>query len=208
MAGLVRVQRLTATTDSLTGLRTRGHFNEVLLTECDRARGGQLIGLVIADADRFKHINDTHGHPAGDEVLAEIGRRLREVVRPTDTIARYGGEEFAVLVPGASPDDVRALGERIRAVIADTPITVDASTDSTALAVTVSVGVASAGGVATDPQHLVRTADRALYDAKRDGRNRVHVGDTVDTVDSIDSIGEVEAVVTTFGPEAARASRV
>jgi diguanylate cyclase (GGDEF)-like protein len=171
MAGLVSVQRATAITDGLTGLRTRGYLNEMLASECARSRrGGEPVAVIIADVDHFKTVNDTRGHPAGDEVLMEIGRRLREVLRRGDTIARYGGEEFAVLLAGAGLAEATLLGERVRRAICDVPITV---AGDRGLAVTVSVGVAAVAGRAADPEALVRAADQALYAAKRGGRNRV-----------------------------------
>ena len=171
MAGLVSAHRLTAITDGLTRLRTRGHFTEVLRAESERARrANQPIGLIIVDADHFKHINDTWGHPAGDDVLVEIAERLKSVSHAPDTVARYGGEEFAILVPGAGDAEIEALGERIRLTIGDRPIRVNRDRE---LPVTVSVGAVSLRGDQADPERLVRAADQALYAAKREGRNLV-----------------------------------
>jgi two-component system, cell cycle response regulator len=171
MTGLVAVQRRTAITDGLTGLRTRGYLNEMMAVECERARrSGEPVSLVMVDVDFFKSINDGHGHPAGDEVLTEIGRRLRGLLRPADVVARYGGEEFAMLLPATGPADAGALGERIRRAVGELPITL---AEGTELAVTVSAGTAGMAGPAADPRLLVDAADRALYTAKRTGRNRV-----------------------------------
>jgi two-component system, cell cycle response regulator len=171
MAGLVSIQRITAVTDGLTGLYTRGFFTDNLQTECDRARrSNRPIGVVIADVDHFKRINDTYGHPAGDAALVEVGKRLLAVSRANNTVARYGGEEFAILLPGASAADTAAVGERIRAAITATPIAVNGET---ALDVTASVGTATATGAHADPESLIRAADDALYAAKHQGRNRV-----------------------------------
>jgi two-component system, cell cycle response regulator len=168
MTGLVSVQRITAVTDGLTQLRTRGYFTETLRTECERARrSSRPVGLVIADADHFKRINDTYGHPAGDQVLIEIGKRLRQHSRASDTIARYGGEEFVILLPEATIEYAAAVGERIRAGLAAAPFLVNA------VDITISVGAASTEGRRADPESLLRTADEALYAAKHRGRNQV-----------------------------------
>ncbi len=171
MTGLVTVQRITAVTDGLTQLRTRGYFTEALRTECERARrSGRPVGLVIADADHFKRINDTYGHPAGDQVLIEIGKRLRQHSRSSDTIARYGGEEFVILLPEATTEYAVVVGERIRAGLAATPFLVNGDV---AVDITISVGAASTAGHRADPESLLHTADEALYAAKHRGRNQV-----------------------------------
>jgi diguanylate cyclase (GGDEF)-like protein len=127
------------------------------------------------DVDHFKSINDRYGHPAGDLALIEIAARLREVTRPGDVLARYGGEEFALLAPGASADELSGLSERLRNQVASSPITV--RTD-TYVAVTVSVGSASFPLHGENPAELVAAADRALYRAKAEGRNRAVIGES------------------------------
>jgi diguanylate cyclase (GGDEF)-like protein len=140
MAGLVNDQRRLAVTDGLTGLHTRRFAEAQLALEVARARRtGGTLGFFIADVDNFKSINDRYGHPAGDQALVEIAARLREVTRPGDVLARYGGEEFALLVPGASPDELREIAERLREWVAGNPIAVCAETY---VAVTVAVGAA------------------------------------------------------------------
>jgi diguanylate cyclase (GGDEF)-like protein len=176
MAGLVTDQRRLAITDGLTGLHTRRFLEEQLALEEARARrSGTLIALFIVDVDHFKSINDRYGHPAGDLALIEIAARLREVTRPGDVLARYGGEEFALLVPGASADELSGLAERLRNQVASSPITVRADTY---VAVTISVGSASFPLHGEDPAELVAAADRALYRAKAEGRNRAVIGES------------------------------
>jgi diguanylate cyclase (GGDEF)-like protein len=171
MAGLVAVQRKLAVTDGLTGLYTRGFVEEQLRVEAGRAeRTKHAFGVIIVDADHFKLINDSYGHPVGDQVLCEMARRLRAACRPGDIVGRYGGEEFALLLPAAGPAEVATLGERIRASIAATPFEVSAEL---ALPVTVSVGAASLPADSASAHGIVQVADRALYAAKRLGRNRV-----------------------------------
>jgi diguanylate cyclase (GGDEF)-like protein len=129
------------------------------------------IGVIMLDLDHFKLINDSYGHPAGDEVLREAARRLRASVRPYDGVGRYGGEEFLVVLPGCDPTAVEARAEAIRHSIAAEPVIFD----DAALLVTASFGATVFGS----EQHkiasseLIRAADEALYLAKQDGRNRV-----------------------------------
>ncbi len=168
MAGLVAAQRRAAITDGLTGLRTRRHLTEVLALECRRAtRIGHGLGLLMIDVDHFKRINDSHGHPAGDAVLREVSRRLLTAARAGTVIARYGGEEFAVLAPHTTAGDLLVLAERLRSATAGLPV--DAG--GTLLSVTVSVGAAAL--IAPTPETLLDAADRALYEAKATGRDRV-----------------------------------
>ncbi|MFC4064437.1 GGDEF domain-containing protein [Actinoplanes subglobosus] len=176
MSGLVAAQRRAAITDGLTGLRTRRYFAEALSAESRRSlRSGQGLGLLIIDVDHFKKINDGYGHPAGDQVLREVARRLSSATRAGSVVARYGGEEFVVLAPHTAADELYALAERLRSEIADLPIAID----DDLLSVTVSVGAAAggpgrgpSGGVCGEPEFLLRTADEALYAAKAAGRNR------------------------------------
>jgi two-component system, cell cycle response regulator len=166
-AWLVDRLRRSAATDGLTGVANRRSFDETLPREVARAaRAETPLSLVLVDIDRFKLLNDTHGHLAGDDVLREVARSLEREVRLGDTVARYGGEEFAVILPGL--DEVHALevAERLRQAVAALPLGVG---------VTVSAGVSSCPAHASEPLGLVRAADRALYASKRDGRDRVTV---------------------------------
>lgn len=177
LAGLVADQRRLAITDVLTGLRTRRFFGTRLPHEIARARrAGTSLAVLIVDVDHFKSINDRYGHPAGDRVLVEVARRLRESVRHADFIARYGGEEFALVIPDASPQELASIGERLRTKVADTPILVP---PDLRINVTVSVGTAGYPRHGNTPAELITTADRALYAAKSQGRDRVVVGETI-----------------------------
>jgi diguanylate cyclase (GGDEF)-like protein len=167
MSGLVAAQRRAAVTDSLTGLNTRRHFTQALAVECRRSiRTGHGVGLLVIDVDHFKQVNDRYGHPAGDQVLREVSRRLTAGSRAGGAVARYGGEEFVVLAPHTGPDELLALAERLRTEVSGLPVDVGGDL----LAVTVSIGAATQ--THPDPESLMRAADEALYAAKAAGRNR------------------------------------
>ncbi|MDX6541127.1 MAG: hypothetical protein QOH15_2094 [Gaiellales bacterium] len=156
--------------DALTGVFNRGHFTEALTAELDRAaRADAEVGLLIADIDHFKRVNDTYGHLVGDRVLAEIADRLATTVRRYDTLARFGGEEFVVLVPDVRDlDALIGIGEQLRLAVRGRPFTVGGND----LEITLSVGVALAhAGESSDS--LIGAADRALYAAKDAGRDCV-----------------------------------
>ncbi|MCK0197722.1 sensor domain-containing diguanylate cyclase [Ancylobacter sp. 6x-1] len=162
-----RELRHLAVSDPLTGLWNRRRFEQEAVSEVAR-RGRSGLSLVLIDIDNFKVINDTHGHPVGDEVLREVSRRLETSLRSNDLLARIGGEEFAVLLPGVEPDDAADICGRLLGAIADVPINVNGQS----LAVTVSIGCASLDGI-DDSGELIARADRALYRAKAAGRNRI-----------------------------------
>lgn len=123
----------------------------------------------MADLDKFKHVNDSLGHLAGDAVLREAAGRMQASFRCYDSIGRYGGEEFLVVLPACDEGEVWSLGERFRVLISASPFAYGEST----LAVTYSIGCATqAGGDSWDADPMIRLADDALYDAKRSGRNR------------------------------------
>ncbi len=171
LRSLAELRRL-ATTDPLTGLANRRAFLDRLEAEVARSRRyPQPLALVMVDVDHFKRVNDVHGHPAGDEVLRRIAGVLRSLARETDLVARYGGEEFALLLPNTDEAGARALAGRIRASVAAAGIPWEDRT----LRVTASLGVSALEGEADAPEQLVSRADRALYVAKRTGRNRVVV---------------------------------
>jgi len=163
--------RLLSVTDALTGLANYRAFRERLATEFERSiRFGRPLSLAIVDIDWFKQINDRFGHQRGDAVLAELGARMSASTRAAiDLVARYGGEEFAVLLPETGSAGARAVAEKIRLSVAQTPF---AGRDEH-LHATVSVGFATFPEHAGDPDALIQSADLALYEAKRDGRNRV-----------------------------------
>ena len=159
-----------ASHDSLTNAYTHRVFLELSQRELSRARREHaLVALLMLDLDLFKRINDTHGHIAGDHVLAGVAALLRRALRGHDVLGRYGGEEFAVLLPGVGGDEAQAVAERTRAAIAEARY----ETPAGALQVTASIGVAVAPDGQGRVEDLVALADRCLYDAKRSGRDRV-----------------------------------
>ena len=160
--------RHLALTDALTGLANRRHALDQLDRASSASRRWHLpIGVLLVDVDHFKAVNDTHGHDVGDEVLAEVAARLSCAVREEDLVARWGGEEFLVLTVGVDAGGAVALARRLHRAVADRPVDL---ADASPLAVTVSVGVAHGGG---DHHPLLVEADRALYRAKDQGRDRV-----------------------------------
>src|SRR5262249_6682863 len=137
-------------------------------------RMNYALGLLILDLDHFKLVNDRHGHPVGDGALRQIAALLRAQLRSTDVVARVGGEEFAVILPGDSLDQVAIVGEKLRKAAEELP-PIQGGMGSASTRVTLSVGGASLAPEVLDPQALVAYADRALYDAKRNGRNQVQL---------------------------------
>jgi len=160
--------------DPLTGLYNHRVFVETLQRELSRSqRSGVPLGLLFADLDHFKLVNDQHGHLVGDEVLKEFSRRARDVARRSDLVARYGGEEFTVLAPEADPAGLFLLAERLRLAM-DEPCT----TSNGGVRVTVSIGGAVYDPTvepAPDHNQLLARADAALYRAKEAGRNRATI---------------------------------
>ncbi len=165
-----RANRDMATRDSLTGAFNRRYFNDHFARLLDHAvETRQPVSLIMGDIDRFKLINDTHGHPVGDEILLEYMCRMGEVTRASDMIARLGGEEFVVVTPDADLALAGRVAERLRQAVADRPFVI---ADGTQIAVTCSFGVATAERGESTTEVLTR-ADAALYEAKRSGRNAV-----------------------------------
>jgi two-component system cell cycle response regulator len=162
--------RFKATHDTLTGVWNRGSILETLERETWRSRReGVSLGVLIADLDHFKSVNDTYGHPVGDTVLREVTRRMATDVRPYDAVGRYGGEEFLVLLPGCNDSETRAKAERLREAISRDPV----PTSGGNLIVTMSVGgVATVDWPNDNPNQILQMADSALYRAKKEGRNR------------------------------------
>jgi diguanylate cyclase (GGDEF)-like protein len=172
---LLRQLYEASVTDALTGASNREHFDSQLRMELSYARRHNTdLVLVLFDVDHFKRVNDTYGHPVGDEVLVEIARAVRRLIRSEDVFARYGGEEFALILRGIDITGARAAGERVRAQIEKLSI----ETDRGPIQITISVGCASLG-TSKEPttEALLLTADRRLYAAKHSGRNRVVAGD-------------------------------
>jgi diguanylate cyclase (GGDEF)-like protein len=162
------VHRL-ATTDALTGLANRRVVQDALARHLAAAgQIGRSVALLLIDVDRFKAVNDTHGHAVGDAVLRHVGAVLRASCRGSDLPARYGGEEFVVLLPHSSVHDALAMGERLRCALGD---------GSGPVPFTVSIGLAASPAHAGDADELVVAADQALYRAKAEGRDRLEVAD-------------------------------
>jgi diguanylate cyclase (GGDEF)-like protein len=164
--------RTLAATDDLTGAANRRHFQEQGRKELSRAkRYGRPLSLIIIDLDRFKGVNDTRGHEAGDEVLKSVCRTIMAALRDTDDFGRQGGDEFAILLPETSPAQALEVAERLRATVTGTPIRLP---DGGEVRVTASFGVSGTDRITTeDLDGLIRDADRAMYEAKDAGRDRV-----------------------------------
>jgi len=164
-------------TDSLTGVQNRRYFEHRCLVEISQAqRHRQPLACMFLDIDKFKRINDSHGHQSGDAVLRGVADVIQAQLRTGDTIARYGGEEFVVLLPQTAALHAQEIAERIRVAVAARPFR---SQSDQAVPVTISIGLAmlpldaAAGEPAVQAEMLVAAADRALYQAKHGGRNRV-----------------------------------
>lgn len=162
---------LAVRVDSLTGLFNRRHLTEHTEIVCSAARRRQRqVSVLMIDVDRFKSVNDSHGHAAGDAVLQQIAERLRAGVRAEDMAGRWGGEEFVILLPDTGEEGAVKLAERLRFAVANESIR---TTEGLEIAVTVSIGCAT--GVGEYPDALLKRADAALYVAKAEGRDRVVV---------------------------------
>ena len=162
--------RVQAMRDGLTGLWNRGAFLDLFKRELDRAERTQgRTGLLLLDLDKFKSINDTYGHIAGDLVLQECARLFRQNVRSYDFVGRYGGEEFFIALPGCDEEQLRERAETIRKAVCGKPISVDAGD----ISVTVSIGAAVAEAGRGSEWDMLAVADVGLYKAKEAGRNRV-----------------------------------
>lgn len=164
-------QKYEATHDSLTAIWNRPAILDLFSRECAKAaRERTMIGVLIADVDHFKIINDSFGHVCGDIALREIARRMQSSMRQYDFLGRYGGEEFLVLVPGCDPRTVCEVAERIRNGVAEHPI----NARDNEISATLSIGVNTSSPVSVEQRdELLQYADRALYIAKQNGRNRV-----------------------------------
>ena len=174
LALVSRSQRLLqlATSDPLTRLFNRGYVDDRLAIELSRAgRYNQPLTLAVIDADHFKQLNDTHGHPAGDVVLKKIGALLRDTFRQSDTAGRYGGEEFVVILPETDIETALRKVEALRERVAATPI--DLAPHGKSVQLTISAGLASFPQDGRDAERLFAAADERMFEAKRAGRNRV-----------------------------------
>jgi diguanylate cyclase (GGDEF)-like protein len=173
------VLQYKATHDELTGLLNRASISDLLRRELERAkREGGVCGVILADLDRFKLVNDQHGHAAGDAVLCEAARRLTVSVRPYDAVGRYGGEEFLIVLPGCDAPSLRQRAENILEGFRGKAF---AALD-VSIPVTVSLGAAcSSSWAAPALEPIVRAADLALYRAKHNGRDCAEVAESIET---------------------------
>jgi len=167
--------RAQALRDALTGLFNRRFIDEALTLELRRsARSNAAFSIAMIDVDHFKGFNDTHGHEAGDLVLATLGQHFATSMRVSDVACRYGGEEFMILMPATGAGGALTATEKLRRGVEALSIRID---DRRQCGVTISCGVASYPEHAQDPEALVRAADAALYASKRAGRNRVSIAE-------------------------------
>ncbi|MGW7536910.1 GGDEF domain-containing protein [Amycolatopsis sp. NPDC054798] len=169
-----------ARTDPKTGIfNVRGWSESAERALARAARGGESLALLMIDLDHFKWINDTYGHPAGDDVLRTVAQTLDEITRPKDIIGRFGGEEFLILLPDADTTAAKVTAERIRTAIADQRIVTTDKRGGSALITgrTGSIGVALLGVNGTTLEQLLHAADAAVYTAKEGGRNQVRFAD-------------------------------
>lgn len=167
-----------AVTDGLTRIPNRAHFDQVVVNAlADAVSKQKPVAVLFSDADKFKFVNDTYGHPCGDAVLIELAKRVSETVGERGTVCRYGGEEFVVVLPGMETPEAAKVGEEIRLAIADKPFELAgvAGAPDEPLPRTVSVGVASwnPGDADLTAEQLTQRADKAVYTAKESGRNNV-----------------------------------
>jgi diguanylate cyclase (GGDEF)-like protein len=174
--------KLLSRTDSLTGCYNRGHLNELLPREINRAlRYKHPLALAMCDIDHFKQVNDTYGHQCGDEVLKILVQSITDLIRAdTDWLARYGGEEFMLVLPETNLDNAHGLAERLRKHIAQKTI----ETEEDRVSITASFGVTafdvSTKSSSITPEALINAADKYLYEAKKQGRNKVVKGPLLD----------------------------
>ncbi|MEM4246804.1 MAG: GGDEF domain-containing protein [Candidatus Woesearchaeota archaeon] len=153
--------KYSAMTDALTGIYNKAYFLEALKNEVARsARSQRPISLVMFDFDNFKELNDSHGHVEGDNLLKQLGEVLRATIRSIDIPARYGGEEFAIILPETQHDRAFAFAERLRGIVQEKFPT------------TISIGIATCMNASVSPETLLKEADKALYAAKRNGKNQ------------------------------------
>lgn len=171
-AQLFRDVKENSVRDALTGCFTRGHALDVIDAELRRARRSQMpVSLIMLDLDVFKDVNDRHGHLCGDAVLAEVGKRMKEVLRGSDLRCRYGGDEFLVLLPETPLHGARRVADTLRREIAERPV----PWSGEGITITASFGLAQTMPGEINVQAVIARADQALYRAKDDGRNCVRI---------------------------------
>jgi diguanylate cyclase (GGDEF)-like protein len=175
--GLRETLRNQSIRDPLTGLFNRRYLEETLERELRRAiRAGEPLGVLMIDVDHFKQFNDLHGHEAGDYVLREVAATLRRATRFSDVASRIGGEEMVILLPGADLSQAKRKADQLRDQVSQ----LDMKQLGNALGqVTISVGVSALPDHGEGAAELLRIADSAMYRSKREGRNRVSVGQSL-----------------------------
>jgi diguanylate cyclase len=160
--------------DGLTSLYNRGYWEEQFVREFKRdKRCDNTSALIMLDIDHFKHVNDTYGHPAGDEVIKELAKIIKRSIRETDIAGRYGGEEFAIILPDTPEANVEFVAQRIRRLVEKTAVIYD----GIEIKYTISLGIASSRNSFKEYVQWINAADKALYKAKETGRNRVVVAE-------------------------------
>lgn len=174
LAQLNKKLKKQATTDGLTKLYNHRYFYDMLEREFERAqRHSRSLVILMIDIDFFKHYNDTHGHIMGDKVLAQVAKKIQKMSRKSDIVARYGGEEFAIIAPELEPENMVELGERVRKGVEEEKIKHEELQPGGKL--TISVGIASFPVNGKNIRDILVKADKALYKAKRHGKNQVAV---------------------------------
>jgi diguanylate cyclase (GGDEF)-like protein len=182
------------THDPLTGLFNRRYLDQILYGEITHAlQSGSLVSILMADVDHFKQINDRYGHKAGDLMLQSLGELMKSCVRTADIVCRYGGEEFVIIMPGASEQAVRKRAEEIRSKFQEQCLVFD----DQEIHATISLGAAIFPLHGSNVDEVFVHADRAMYRAKQEGRNRV-------VVFSVESGAETEASTTSPSPDSCR----
>ncbi len=170
--------RVQATHDSLTGMWNRPAVLDILNREIARVqREGNPVGIILADIDHFKQINDTFGHRSGDAVLSSVARRLTDSLRKYDAVGRYGGEEFLLVMPGCDYEDGKVRAEEFRRAVQDEPVKV--GDQEIPVSLSLGVSVCEPNGV-DQPEILIHAADEAMYRAKKNGRNRFELAQQED----------------------------
>lgn len=170
-------------TDPLTGIYNRRYLERRLVDEIARSsRYGMPLSVLLVDIDHFKRVNDIYGHQVGDLVLEGMAQLIATTLRTTDIVARYGGEEILIIAPSTPVKTAANLAERLRKVVEDASfeVPVELNRDISALGVTVSIGVACFSQHTKDMQDLIQDVDKAMYRAKKEGRNRVVTACTTD----------------------------
>ena len=173
-AQLLEKTKLLSITDGLTNLYNHRHFQEKLMVEIKRAKEGKKpLSLIMGDVDDFKHYNDTNGHPAGDEVLRQIGKILRNNTKRGDIVARYGGEEFVIILPNTLRKGAKIVAEKLRKTVEEYKFVNEASQPGGK--VTITFGLADYPEDADSAERIMKKADDALYRGKESGKNQVFV---------------------------------